>query len=111
MDPVFAVDPLLTGALSCLAAVAGAVAGYLAVRLADRRILTSVRAQAEDILRSEREEAETVKKQAELRAKDDLFQQREAFNRETEQVRAELREQERRLDKREDGPDEKHQAL
>src|SRR5919109_2025456 len=111
MGPVFAVDPLTTGVLSCLTAVLGLVAGYAAVRLADRRGLKSVRAQAEDILRSAREEAETIKKQAELRAKDDLFRQREAFTRETEQVRAELREQERRLDKREDGLDEKHQAL
>src|SRR5919201_2795487 len=111
MDPLFAADPLLAGVLSCLTAVVGLVAGYAAVRLVDRRSLRGVRAQAEDILRAARDEAETIKKQAELRAKDDLFQQREAFTRETEQVRAELREQERRLDKREDGLDEQHQAL
>ena len=44
-----------------------------------------------------------------MKAKDDLYHKREEFNRETEQTRIELRDQERRLDKREDGLEEKNQ--
>src|SRR5262245_4953561 len=111
MDPLLAMDPPLVVALSCLTALAGAAAAYAGVRLADRARLKGVHTRADEILRAARDEAETVKKEAELKAKDDLYQQREAFNRETEQVRGELRDQERRLDKREDGLEEKAQAL
>ncbi len=96
---------------SSLAALLGLVAGYAAARLLDRSRLTNIRTQADAIVRLARDEAETIKKEAELKAKDDLYQQREAFNRETEQVRSELREQERRLDKREDSLEEKNQSL
>src|SRR5438552_17460312 len=88
--------------LCCFTALLGLVAGYGTARLLDRSRLKNVRTQAEDILRLARDEAETLKKEAELKAKDDLYQQREAFKHETEQARAELRDQERRLDKRED---------
>ncbi len=104
-------DPLLVVVLSCLTGAAGAAAGYVGVRLVDRARLRGVQSRAEEILRAARDEAEKLKKEAELRAKDDLYQQREALNRENEQVRGELREQERRLDKREDSLEEKSQAL
>ncbi|MFO0845443.1 MAG: ribonuclease Y [Gemmataceae bacterium] len=105
MDPLYVV-------LSCAAAaLAGLAAGWFGVRLTDRARLKGVHSRADDILRAARDEAETVKKEAELKARDDLHQLREAFNRETEQTRNELREQERRLDKREDGLEEKSQAL
>jgi ribonuclease Y len=97
--------------LCSLTGLLGAGAGYAVVRLRGRSRLSSIRVQADEILRGAREEAETIKKEAELKAKDDLHQQREAFQRETEQVRAELREQEKRLDKREDSLEEKSQAL
>jgi ribonuclease Y len=104
-------DPLLVVVLSCLTGAAGVAAGYVGVRLVDRARLRGVQSRAEEILRAARDEAEKLKKEAELRAKDDLYQQREALNRENEQVRGELREQERRLDKREDSLEEKSQAL
>src|SRR5690242_19906624 len=104
--------PLYIVVLSCLAAlVVGCLAGWYTVRLIDRFRLHDVYQQADTIVRAAREEAETIKKEAELKARDDLYQQREAFNRETEQVRSELREQERRLDKREDSLEEKSQSL
>jgi ribonuclease Y len=103
--------PLECFVLSGLAGLAGLVAGYGGARLLDRFRLTSVRTQAEDIARGARAEAERIQKEAELKAKDDLHHQREEFKRETEQIRAELREQERRLVRREDGLEEKHQAL
>src|SRR3954454_23251289 len=104
-------EPLLVVVLSCLTGLVGLSAGYVLVRLLDRGSLKGVRQQADLIVRAARDEAETVKKEAELKAKDDLFAQREAFNKETEQARGELREQERRLDKREDSLEEKSQSL
>jgi ribonuclease Y len=104
-------DPVLCVVLSCLALLLGAGAGYAGARLFDRSRLRGVRTQADDILRAARDEAEALKKAAELKAKDDLHQQRETLLREAEQARAELREQERRLDKREDGLREQQQSL
>lgn len=104
MDPLYVV-------LSCCGLLVGLAAGWFGVRLVDRARLKGFQSRAADILRAARDEAETVKKEAELKAKDDLHQLREAFTRETEQTRTELREQERRLDKREDGLEEKSQTL
>ncbi len=105
-------EPLWAVVLSCLASlVVGLLAGYAIVRLVDRSRLTGFRQEADAIIRAAREEAEKVRKEAELKVKDDLYQQREALNRENEQVRGELREQERRLDKREDSLEEKSQSL
>src|SRR3954451_9690215 len=101
MEPLYAI----------LGGLGGLVLGFLLVRLWDRSQLKSVRSQAEEILRGGREAADTLLREAELKARDDLFQQRETLNREMEQLRAELREQERRLDKREDSLEEKHQGL
>jgi ribonuclease Y len=99
--------------LSCLTAFLGMVVGlvlcYLVVRHVDRTRLHGVRSEAEAILQRARDDAEKIRKEAELKAKDDLHALREEFKRETEQIRDELREQERRLDKREDSLEEKSQ--
>jgi ribonuclease Y len=97
--------------IACLAGLAGMGLGYAGVRALDRIRLKGVRSQADDILRAARDEADKVRKEAELKAKDDLYQQREELKRENEQARAEVRDLERRLVKREDGLEEKHQAL
>src|ERR1700689_3489788 len=87
--------------LSCLAAVVlGLLLGYGSARLVVRSRLRAVTLQADDIIHQAREDADKVKKEAELKARDDLYQQREALNRETEQVGEELREDQRRLDNR-----------
>ena len=104
-------EPLYVVVLSCLTLVVGLLGAWVGIRLIDRYRLQDVRQQADVIVRAAREDAETIKKEAELKARDDLYQQREAFTRETEQVRGELREQERRLDKREDSLEEKSQSL
>jgi ribonuclease Y len=98
--------------IACLAGLAAGLAlGYAGVRALDRIRLKGVRSQADDILRGARDEADKIRKEAELKAKDDLYRQREELKRENEQARAEVRELERRLVKREDGLEEKHQAL
>jgi ribonuclease Y len=104
-------DPLQAAILSAATGLVGILLGCGGLRLLDRARLKGVRSQAETIIESAREEAETIKKEAELKAKDDLYQQREAAARETEQIRAELRDHERRLDKREDSLEEKNQSL
>ena len=104
-------EPLYTVVLSCSTVAVGAIVGYFIVRLIDRARLRGSQAECDALVRAARDEAETVRKQSELKAKEDLFALREAFKLETEQSRNEVREQERRLDKREDGLQEKGQAL
>jgi ribonuclease Y len=93
----------------CLAALLGLLAGYGVARFLDRFRLNSALARVAEINDNAKKEAENLLKAAELRAKDELYQKREEFNREIEQARGEVREQERRLDKREDSLEQKHQ--
>jgi ribonuclease Y len=99
----------------CLAALLGlgigAGATYKLVRRQDRLNLGSAQHRAIEIRSQAEKEADNIRKEAELKAKDELFQKREAFNREAEQSRGELREHERRLEKREDGLEQQHQLL
>jgi ribonuclease Y len=90
--------------------LAGGWAGYWFIRRQDRLNLTSARAKSEELINHAKKEAETIRLEAELKSKDELFRKREELNRELEQSRAEQREQERRLDKREDSLEQKHQA-
>jgi ribonuclease Y len=68
-------------------------------------------AQSEEIIAQARKEADNLYKEADLRAKDELFQKRNEFNIEMEKGRAEVREQERRLEKREDAAEQKQREL
>jgi ribonuclease Y len=105
-------DPLLQCVIiGLLAALGGLAAGYVSARLLDRLRMKSVRGQAEEITRIALEDAEKLKKEAELKAKDELYKKREELEREIDLARGEVREQERRLGKREDGLEEKYQAL
>ncbi len=104
-------EPQYVALVGCLAALVGAVAGYVGVRAVDRSRGKTLRSQADAIIRGARDEADRICKEAELKAKDDLFRGREELKREAEQGRADLRELERRLAKREDALEEKHQAL
>ncbi|HEV3203289.1 MAG TPA: ribonuclease Y, partial [Gemmataceae bacterium] len=102
-------DPQLCAVLSCLAALVGFGGGYLVARIQDRFRLASARARVAEITGNAKKEAENIRKEAELRVKDELYQKREEFNREAEKARAELRDLERRQEKREDGIEQKHQ--
>jgi ribonuclease Y len=94
-----------------LAALLGGLLGFGGARLLDRVRLNSIQARVAEITKHAEEQADTIRKRAEVDAKDELFKKREEFNRETEQTRNELREQERRLDKREDALEQQQQAL
>jgi ribonucrease Y len=99
---------------SCLAAIfglaGGAVACFIILRRQDRHNLGSSQNRSAEILDQANKEAANVRKEAELKARDEAFKWREEFNREVEQTRSELREQERRLEKREDSLEQLHQA-
>jgi ribonuclease Y len=104
-------DILLPYLLGALATVLVAVpAGYGIARFLDRSRQTSARSNVADITSQAKREAENILKDSELRAKDELFKKRDEFNREMELARNETRDQERRLEKREDVLDQKHQA-
>jgi ribonucrease Y len=94
-----------------LAALLGSLVGFGGARLLDRFSLNKVQARVAEITRRAESDAETIRKRAEVDAKDELFKKREEFNREAEQARNEQREQERRLDKREDALEQKHEAV
>jgi ribonuclease Y len=102
----------LTCVLICLlAALLGGGLGYGGARLYDRFRLNTIQMRASQITAQAERDAETIRKRAEVDAKDELFKKREQFNREMEQERSVLRETERRLDKREDSLDQKNQVL
>src|SRR5438552_17825425 len=92
--------PYLLGAL--VAVLFALPAGFLIARMQDRARLNSAQAQIADITTQAKREADNILKDSELKAKDEFFRKREDFNREIEKARAEVREQERRLEKRED---------
>src|SRR6266851_5208825 len=78
--------------------------GFALLRLrgkatADKAQNEHLLAQSQEILAQARKESDNLYKEADLRAKDELFQKRAEFSREMEHGRAELREQERRLEK------------
>src|SRR5262249_43257743 len=104
----------------CLAggSLAGLLVGFAICFLRDRAprargesLHAHALAQSDDIIAQARKEADNLYKEADLRAKDELFQKRNEFNIEMEKGRAEIREQERRLEKREDAAEQKQREL
>ena len=93
----------ITGAGSGIGrAIALAFAGagcWVAYARARRR---SAREQADAVLAEAGREAQTLRKQAELAAREETLRHRAELDREAEEARRALREQERRLDKRAD---------
>ncbi len=100
---------LLLAALVALGAGGGGA--WWLLRRQDRLNVQSAHRRATEIEEQARKNADNILKEAELKAKDEIFRRREEFNREAELARHEHREQERRLEKREDGLEQKHQTL
>src|SRR5687768_11333550 len=82
---------------------------YFLVRRQDRLNIHSAENRCREILTQAERNAENLLKESELKAKDEYFKKREDFNREVEQFRQEQRDQERRLEKREDALEQQHQ--
>jgi ribonuclease Y len=90
---------------------AGASVGLILLRSLTRIGSRNAHARAEEILADAHRQAETIRKEADLQAKVEALQRREAIDREVEASRRELREQERRLEKRADLLDQKLDLL
>src|SRR5581483_8508980 len=116
------------GGLVLLATLIGVGVGFLVVRSATRgREAQAARAPAapsavesevraaevriQEMLEQARQDADRIRKDAELRSKEEAYRLREELNRELEAARTELREQERRAEKREDAAVEKAREL
>ena len=97
--------------LILLALALGAAAALGLARLMGSRTLTRAQEERDRLLADARREGETLAKQIELDARNAQVQRREAFEAEMDKSRQELKEQERRLDKREDSHDRKLDVL
>jgi ribonuclease Y len=94
-----------------LAVVAGGGGGFFLARYLDSRQLDSARTTREEILAQARSDADNLREKAELKANHEMLTKREEFNRELDLARNEVREQERRLEKKDDALEQKQQAL
>ncbi len=101
--------PYLFGALVAL--IIAVPAGYALARLQDRSRLSSAQSRVEEITSQAKKTGENLLKDMELKAKEEQFKKQETFNREADRERNKLREQEQRLEKREDLLDQKHREL
>ena len=85
--------------------------GYFICILVYRKRQSANEKKLKQLIEESTREAEKVKKEAELAAKAELYQRREAFEKETQETRMELKQQERRLSKREDNMERKMELL
>ncbi len=92
-------------------AIAALLAGYLLIRWMWRTKLVAARSQADKVLIDARAEAEVVFKKAEVDAKAEYLRGQEQLKVEGDALRAEMREHEKRLAKREDNLEAKLDTL
>jgi len=85
----------------------GAVGWLVGLRLMTRMGYRVARDRAQEILAHAELRAEAIRKEADFAAKEESLRRREGLDREAEEARKGLREQERRLQKRDDQLDEK----
>ena len=85
--------------------------GYFICILVYRKRQSANEKKLKQLIEESTREAEKVRKEAELAAKAELYQRREAFEKETQETRMELKQQERRLSKREDNLERKMELL
>lgn len=91
--------------------VIGILATAVVVKLMGSAALGKARAEADSLLAKAKAEGDTLAKQIELDARNDLAKRREGFDAEMDEARGELNEKERRLTKREDNLDRKLDVL
>ena len=94
-----------------VAVVVGALAAYLVQRIIAKTRATALEAELQNRIDSAKREAENIIKSAQLDAAADLIKKKEQFTSEVNQTRGQLREQERRLSKREDALDRQSEQL
>src|SRR5262245_26812384 len=98
-------------AVTGLVALLALVGGFALARMQDRMRLAGAKDQVQQMLDQARIQADNLHKESELRVKDELIEKREGLNREFDQKMAAVRDQERRLAKREDALEDKDQSL
>ena len=91
--------------------ILGAVALAFISRMIGTNAIAQAKAQGKEMLRTSTAEAETHRKQIELDARNDVARIREDFEKQTQQSRNELKENDRRITKREDNLDRKLDTL
>jgi ribonuclease Y len=89
----------------------GMLAGLAIAYLAARRGAQTAKSLAEQIIGNANREADTIRRQAELTIKEELFERRGVLEDELDVLKSELREQERRLDRRGEHVDQKLQQV
>jgi ribonucrease Y len=104
-------NPIVEAIVIVGAVVVGAVGAFLLARVMGLQAITDAKKQADTILAGAQEQTESVKKKAELDFREEVAKRRQDFEKETEQARTELKEQERRVAKREDNLDRKLDVL
>jgi ribonuclease Y len=100
---------LIVGLLGGL--LLGGVAAAVAAWLLHQRAVRDGRSQAQTLLAEARLQAESIRKEADIAAKEDALRRREAADRELEGDRQVLRDLERRLEKRDDLLDQKLEMI
>ena len=93
------------------AVVIGSVFGYLIRVMAAKSSLSSAEQQAKAMLSESRREAEAHKKEMMLEVKDEMYKNRQEFEKETKERRGELQQYEKRLGQREEGINSKQELL
>jgi ribonuclease Y len=97
--------------MDAVSVAAGFLAGYFYYKYVKDRNLQSLEALGKKILDEARKDAEAIKKEAKLQAKDQLIQMKVDFEKETHDRRHELSQLERRLLQREDNLEKKGALL
>lgn len=85
--------------------------GYFICILVYKKKQAASEKKIKHLLEESQQAAEKIKKEAELAAKAELYQRREAFEKETQETKMELRLHEKRLSKREDNLERKMELL
>ena len=111
LSPLLAVSLPVTLILIVVALIIGAGVTLGLLKIKSGGTVNEARRQADDLLAKARAEGETLAKQLELDARNAQAQRREAFEKETDGLRNEVAEKERRLTKREDLLDKKLDTL
>ncbi|HKI18904.1 MAG TPA: Rnase Y domain-containing protein, partial [Isosphaeraceae bacterium] len=91
--------------------IVGMVGGLAGALLIARFRAQTARGLAEQIVANANREAETIRRQADLQAKEEALSRRETLESEVDKVRRDLREHERRVEKREDLLEQKVELL
>src|SRR5438477_3303659 len=103
---------LLYGGLGALMGFSiGLVACYYWMRRLETQNLHSAEARAKELISQAEKNAENILKESELKAKDEFLKRREEFNRDADKVRNEQKDEQRRLEKREDLLEQSSQNL